>query len=394
MGIKAISHHVIRSLLTILGIIIGIAGIITTFSIGRGAQKKTREQILSHGSKVIEFHRGNWMSHQSTRQPKEFTEEEIELIASQIETIEYITPAIRVFQAVLEYGGTEYKVNPQGFRPCGFSIFEYKIDRGIFFTTLHEAYKENVIVIDHKTSQAIFGWQNPINKVVRIMGIPFTIIGTLKKPKIEWRKEPILDIFMPFATAKKYFLTEYSFDTFFLTAYNTDSNGEIIRQAVRILRATHHLNDDEPSDFMYYDKRDIAEAAEKGAQVVGLFALIAASIALLVAGIGIMNIMLVAVKERTREIGLKLSMGATQKMILLQFLFESIILCLFGGLGGIVVGLIAIGIISSATNLPSLLELWPMMVALSITLFIGLFFGLYPALQAARLNPVDALAER
>jgi len=394
MSIKAISHHFARSLLTMLGIIIGIAGIIATFSIGRGAQKKTREEILSHGSKVIEFHRGNWMSHQSTRPAKEFTEEEIDLIASQVETIEYITPAIRVFQAVLEYGGTEYKVNPQGFKPCGFSIFEYEIDRGIFFTSLHEAYKENVIVIDHKAAQAIFGWQNPIDKVVRIMGIPFTVIGTLKKPKIEWRKEPILDIFMPFATAKKYFLTDYSFDTFFLTAYNTDDNGEIIRQAVRILRATHHLNNEEPSDFMYYDKRDIAAAAEKGAKIVGLFALIAASIALLVGGIGIMNIMLVAVKERTREIGLKLSMGATQKIILLQFLFEAIILCLFGGFGGIVVGLLAIGIISSATQLPSLLEVWPMVIALCVTFFIGVFFGFYPAFQASRLNPVDALAER
>lgn len=394
-ALRAISHHKGRSLLTILGIVIGIAGIIATTAIGSGAQKKTREQLLAYGSHSIAFSRGNWLAQGVTKKPKYFTEEDITNIRQQNSKIEFISPILRTHQSHIEYEGKPYSANIRGMYPEGFAINEHKLALGILYTQNHEDRKANVVVLDAATADAMFKWKNPVGETIRMHGIPFTVIGVLEEPKVKGRWDiGQLFVYVPFATGQKYFSKGgRSLDQIVMSTYDIKDNDAVIRQTVRTLRAAHNLKKGEPNDFLYFDRHGMADAAESGSKIIGLFALIAASIALLVGGIGVMNIMLVAVQERTKEIGIKLALGATRKIILRQFLIESIVLCSTGGFLGIIIGLAISHGIAQFTSLPAIVEVMPMLVAFMITVLIGIFFGFYPARKASLLKPVEALTE-
>jgi len=394
-ALRAINHHKGRSLLTILGIVIGITGIIATTAIGSGAQKKAREQILAYGSHSIAFSRGNWLAQGVTKRPKHFTEEVVETIRQQNNKIEFITPILRTHQSPIEYEGKPFSAHLRGMYPEGFAINEHKIERGILYTHNHEDRKENVVVLDAASAEAIFRWKNPIGQTLRLHGIPFTVIGVLEEPKVKGRWDiGQLFMYIPFSTGRKYFMKGgQRLDQFVMSTHNIKDNDAVIRQTVRTLRAAHNLEKGQPNDFLYFDRQGMADAAEGGSRIIGLFALIAASIALLVGGIGVMNIMLVAVQERTKEIGIKLALGATRTIILRQFLIESIFLCSTGGFLGIFIGLLISHGIAKFTSLPAIIEIAPMIIAFIITVLIGIFFGFYPARKASLLNPVEALTE-
>jgi putative ABC transport system permease protein len=201
---------------------------------------------------------------------------------------------------------------------------------------------------------------------------------------------------IPFTVGKRYF--DYGRGSavlggIMLSTFDEKDNPSVMQQITTILRASHHLEENDPDDFMIFDTQMMAEAAEAGSKVIALFALIAASIALLVGGIGVMNIMLVAVQERTREIGIKLALGATGTIIQLQFLIEAVVLSVSGGLLGVAVGIGISYLLGHFTQLPAIVEIPPIIISFLMTVMIGLFFGFYPARKASLFDPVEALVE-
>ena len=396
MAFRAIGHHKGRSLLTVLGIVIGIAGIIATSAIGSGAQKKARDQILSYGERSIDVWAGNWAAHNKIKPDVPLTLQDVNTIGMQCKEIELITPLIKRNGFIIEFQGNKFDAEVTGARDCSFEINSEKAEQGNLFTHEHDMVKENVVVLNKEAADALFKWTSPVGQIIRVNKIPFKVIGVLAPPKVPRRWDiGKLKVTMPFLTAQKYFsYSSTKVDCISFSVYDEQHNEEVKRQVTRILRASHRLEDNDPNDFMVWDIQGMAEAAEGGSKIIGLFALIAASIALLVGGIGVMNIMLVAVQERTKEIGIKMALGAPGKTILRQFLLESVVLCMIGGLLGVGAGVGVAYALEHFSSLPAIIEMMPIIFGFFITIFIGLFFGYYPARRASLLDPVQALTEQ
>lgn len=392
MAVRAIRHHAIRSLLTLLGIVIGISGIIAISALGKGAQQKARQQWLTYGSKGVAISPGNWMSHLQ-KPPKPLLLDNISMIRSQCPAAQYITPCVYRSQIPIEYEGKKSSAEVYGFNECNTVITDEKMLQGNYFTAEHVDRKDNVAVIPPEIAQLFFATKDPLGAVIRIKKIPFIVIGVLAPPKVKgkWEGLGMPRISIPFSTHQKYF--GGGIHQIALCTYTDQEVAQVVRQLEKIFRAAHNLEEGQPNDFMIWDNQTLAQAAEEASKSVGIFALIAAIIALLVGGIGVMNIMLVAVQERTKEIGIKLALGATMNIIRMQFLIEAVIICMIGGLLGILFGVTASLIFDQWIGLTAIVEPGPIVAAFLCTVLIGLLFGFYPAERAARLKPVEALTE-
>ncbi len=399
-AMRTLKKHTIRSLLTILGIMIGIAAIIVTFSIGTGAENKIRQQILAMGEGTIYIIPGNIIERGRVRatiaRPIRLKKKDLYSITKQIDTA-YVSRGHNSTQKV-EYGPTTIFERIYGVDENMLNINKNTIKIGQFFTSHHLNHRANVVVLGNDIAKKLFGKTNPLGKTITINKRSFTVIGVLNYIEYFWGiQDPNTRSFIPFSTAKKYFRKtgELENDLGFiaLNVFPTKHHEKTLRKVRRILRFMHGIKNEEPDDFTIFDQESISKSAEQASKVIKLFGLIAACIALIVGGIGVMNIMLVSVRERTKESGIRLAIGATQRHIQLQFLLESITLTSVGGILGIVVGAIAQRIISNIANFTGGIELIPLIIALFMTILTGIFFGYYPAYEASRLNPVDALRE-
>ncbi len=392
MAFRAIHHHVIRSLLTLLGIVIGIAGIIAIAAIGKGAQKKARDQFLAYGSKNITIQAGNWMSSRK-KQNKQLLLDDIAMIVAQCPGVRYISPMQSKHQQTIMFEEVTTGAEIQGGNHSMVLMNDDRLDAGMYFSQQHVEQRENVVVLRPQLAEVLFKRGDPIGRVIRINKTPFTVIGVLAPPRLKgkWDGLDLPVAIIPFTTHQKYFGNRLH--QFRMSTYSDEDVPEVTRQLEKIFRAAHRLEEGEANDFMIYDMQMFAKAAEEAAQSVGLFAIIAAFIALLVGGIGVMNIMLVAVQERTKEIGIKMALGATMRIIRVQFLLEAVMICMLGGLIGVFFGVASTVVLEKFFAIPSILEIMPMVVAFFFTALVGLVFGFYPAERAARLRPVEALAD-
>jgi putative ABC transport system permease protein len=392
MAFRAMCHHTLRSLLTLLGIVIGITGIIAISAIGKGAQVKARDQWLAYGAKSVFIASGSWMSGSgSAKPPKPLTIDDIDTIKTQCPAVQYITPFAIANQPV-EYAGKRASAEIRGQNENALLIGDRTIQSGTFFTQQQVEQKENVVVLSPEAKEFYFQLQDPLGAIIRINNIPFTVIGVLTPPKVKGKFEfgpP--EVAIPFTCHQKYFGRKNFYIS--LSAYSEEQVAAVVRQLEKIFRVAHTLEEGEPNDFTIQDSQTYAAAAEEASKSVSLFSLIAAIIALLVGGIGVMNIMLVAVQERTKEIGIKAALGATRNVIRLQFLIEAVAICVIGGIIGVALGAGAALALNRWFGVLAILELTPILVSLFFTAMIGLVFGLYPAEKAARLNPVEALTE-
>jgi putative ABC transport system permease protein len=394
-----IRRHAVRSVLTVLGITIGIMAIIVTFSIGRGAEMRVKAQIMSLGENSLYIIPGNIIERGRVRstlpKPPKLTWEDLYALKEQVAAIEYISPGNEVMETIT-YGTNSTKDRSWGGDVSILTIRGQAVARGRFFTDFDVQHRSNVIVVGSEMAKNLFKGAEPLNKVLHINNVPFTVIGILAREDNYWGTEdPNKRAYMPYTVARKYFLkpdkTKFDLDFIAIKLGHEEMPGEGLRKITRALRQTHAIKEDEEDDFTIFDQQSIAKSAETASAIIQLFGLLAASISLLVGGIGIMNIMLVSVHERTREIGIRLALGATQSTIETQFLIEAIVLCLFGGILGIIMGMLACYGVGLLTNLPSVIEIPPLVMSLLITLLLGMFFGYYPARKASRLDPVDAL---
>lgn len=413
-ALHAIARHAGRSFLTVLGIMIGIAAIVITFSIGRGAEEKIRKQIMTMGEGAMYVIPGNVITRGAVRsslaKPVRLTMRDLEAIRAQCPEIANISRSTFTLET-LEYGGSASKDRVLGSDANVLEINKNKLRLGSFFTNEHVYQRIPVAVLGDKIAEKLFGQEYPIGKAVRINGNPFMVIGIMEPQEHFWGTEdPNMRTFVPFTVARKLFrgpvtqpsedlgpisrVDQEDLDAIAIGARQDADVDVLLRRVKRILRFQHNIRPNEEDDFTILDQKSIARAAQDAAGVIKLFGLIAASISLLVGGIGVMNIMLVSVQERTQEIGLRMALGATKLLVQWQFLIEAMVLCALGGMIGVGLGVSGQAFMVRFTNLPSIIEMMPLVASLLITVLIGMFFGYYPARKASCLNPIDALLER
>lgn len=401
-SIRVLAKHKVRSFLTMLGIMIGIASIIITFSIGRGAEEAISNTVMGMGEGTVYVMPSDMMKKGSFRsgvaQKKLITLKELKDIKNNCPEISEISPSLISIQ---ELG---YKGKAANLQVIGCYENMQKINNnnilmeGHFFNEFHVKLRDNVVVLGYNARTKLFGIEDPVGKIITIGKKPFKVVGVLdKKPHFFGPQDPSDWSFIPFTTAKKTFRgadeTEDEVSMIGIRPYDGVDSEVLLRKVKNILRFSYKAKQDEEDPFTIFDQKSIEQVARDSAGVIKLFGLIAAAVSLLVGSIGVMNIMLVSVKERTREIGIRMAIGATQGSIRTQFLLESTILCLIGGIIGVALGLGGQLLISKAAKFNVVIEFMPIIISLIVTVFIGVFFGYYPARQASTLNPVDALLE-
>ena len=400
-SIKSLAKHKVRSFLTILGIIVGIGAIISTLAIGKGAEERAKQQFLAMGDNYIETFAGNWFQEGKTSASKRkrvpfLRFKDVETISKLCPMVKNISPFSSTKDIVTHEGNNSY-VPIKGGNENTLKILNRKIRIGTFFNQNQAYLGSRVVVLGYAAAKDLFKTINPIGKMVKIKNSFFKVIGVVESME-NYRgiHDPNLDIFIPIKAYKKNINNEKNqvIGSIIISSPTRELMPYIVRRIKNILRFRRKVKKDDPDDFTVVDQSLIIKAAQGVAETVKLLLLIIASISLFVGGIGIMNIMLVSVTERRREIGIRMAIGANKKMLMQQFLFESLVLCLVGGAIGTSIGAAVPVLVAYFTSWKPIVTLNSVLVATITTCSIGIFFGLYPARKAANLNPVDALSER
>ena len=398
-ALVAIRVNVLRSVLTALGIIIGVAAVIIMISVGAGAQKRVDDLIQSLGSNLVIVMPGTTTSSgaRGARGSRPtVTEDDAIAIQNEIPTVQVAAPSVRGSGQII-FGNQNWSSVIRGVTPEYQEARDWEIQDGRWFNQAEVRSAAKVALIGETVAENLFGDDNPVGQLVRIKRVPFTVIGTLA-PKGETPLGTDMDdtIFVPLTTAKKRIIGGRRLSGKLIGALYVKSTSaavvnDTIRDMTNLWRQRHRIRPGQPDDFFVRNLSSILEARASSSRVMTLLLAAVASVSLLVGGIGIMNIMLVSVTERTREIGLRMAVGAKGKDILLQFLIEAVTLSLIGGLIGIALGLGGSLAIANVGSFPAIIQPASIVLAFGFAAAVGVFFGFYPARKAARLDPIEAL---
>ena len=400
-SIRALRKNKGRSLLTILSIIVGIAAIIATLAIGHGAEEKMRQKIIAMGNNFVVMHAGNWLQEGKTNVTKKkrtipLSYGDVARLKEQFSHIKQVSPTT-YGSHLISYQGTNSMTRITGGNEHIIKIINRKILRGMHFSPSQIERNSRVVILGSKVAKDLFGFSDALGKKVYIEKIPFTVLGVLEKVNQHLGvRDPNLAAYIPITTMKKQIRKNPNrfLDGIVLSAHTIKQLPSLVRSIRKMFRALHRLKKNHPDDFTIFDQGSMMKAAKSSSNILNIFLMIIASISLLVGGIGIMNIMLVSVTERTKEIGIRMALGATGAHIRRQFIIEALMLCFVGGLCGTLLGILAPFIASQFTGWTVIIKPITVMSAFVITTLIGLFFGFYPAYKAAGLNPVEALLDR
>ena len=383
-----------RSLLTMLGIIIGVGAVIAMVAIGQGAQASVDAQISSLGTNILlifpgTMARGGVMGGAGTA--TSLTEEDGQAIREQCPDVAYISPQLRD-RAQVVYGNVNWSTSLQGGSPDFFAIRDWRIDQGDLFVEQDVRASTKVCLIGQTVVQQLFGTDSPIDQTIRIRNIPFKVVGTLKPKGQNMMGQDQDDIILiPYTTLQKRLMGETHNWSYIASAVSKAKISDAQQQITDLLRSRHKLDMMADNDFTIRTQTEIAEASSATSKIMTTLLASIASVSLIVGGIGIMNIMLVSVTERTREIGIRMSIGARRTDILLQFLMESIVLSLLGGFIGVGLGVTGSKLVSTLAGWPTFISANSIVLAVFFSMAVGVFFGFYPARKASSLNPIEAL---
>ena len=394
LALISLSVNKMRSFLTMLGIIIGVGAVIAMMAVGNGAQESIKEQIASLGTNVILIFPG------STNQGGvrggfgtgvSLIGDDIEAIREQCPSVALVSPSLRTFSQIV-YQEQNWRTGIQGVDPPYFDIRSWPVSSGQYFTEQDVRGATKVCVIGQTIVDNLFKGADPIGAVIRIRNMPFKVVGVLA-PKGQSAQGSDQDdvIFAPSTTVQKKMMGQRYFGSLIASAVSERQMTQAQNEITEVLRAKHKIQPWEDNDFTVRSQTEIATAAQSTTKVLTILLASIASISLIVGGIGIMNIMLVSVTERTKEIGIRMSIGATGNNIMSQFLIEAIVLSLCGGLIGVILGIVSSDMISSFAGWTTLVSPTSIALAFLFSAAVGIFFGFYPAQKAARLNPIDAL---
>jgi putative ABC transport system permease protein len=395
IALKSLVSHKLRSFLALLGIIIGISSVMIMVAIGEGAKKKVIEQIEGMGENLISVCAGEVVMHHgrprtlgqvSTLKLKDAKaiEEEISSVAKSAPTVEKTTS--------VKYENLTTKTIVMGTVPDFFSIKNFELQSGRLFTEEDVRVSKRVAVLGKSVEINLFENKSPLGRIIRINKIPFSVIGVLEPKGIDALGQDEDDrIVIPLTTAmRRVFNVDY-LNTIYLQARDEKEIESCLLQVKNLLREKHKLAEDIDDDFTILTQMELLETKKETSTTFTFLIAGVAAISLLVGGIGIMAVMLVSVKERTREIGVRRAVGATVKDILYQFLTESITLSLGGGIIGIIIGILVSFIITKTTEWTLAIPWFISIIAVVISTFIGLLFGVYPAKKAVDTDPIQAL---
>ena len=398
-ALVAIRVNALRSVLTALGIIIGVAAVIIMISVGAGAQKRVDDLIQSLGSNLVIVMPGTTTSSgaRGARGSRPtVTEDDAIAIQNEIPTVQVAAPSVRGSGQII-FGNQNWSSVIWGVTPEYQEARDWEIQDGRWFNQAEVRSAAKVALIGETVAEKLFGGDDPVGQLVRIKRVPFTVIGTLvPKGETPLGTDMYDTIFVPLTTAKKRIIGGRRLSGKLIGALYVKSTSaavvnDTIRDMTNLLRQRHRIRPGQPDDFFVRNLSSILEARASSSRVMTLLLAAVASVSLLVGGIGIMNIMLVSVTERTREIGLRMAVGAKGKDILLQFLIEAVTLSLIGGIIGIALGLGSSLAIANLGSLPAIIQPTSIVLAFGFAAAVGVFFGFYPARKAARLDPIDAL---
>ena len=398
-ALGAIGANALRSALTMLGIIIGVAAVIAMVAIGSGARERVTSQIKSLGANLAIIQSGN-VTQGGVRlgagASSTLTDEDSRAILKEVEDVVAAAPVI-VTRAQAIYAGTNWSTQITATDLDFFTAREWGIEEGRLFEPEELRRGEIVAIIGQTVARNLFGETNPLDQQFRIRNVPFKVIGVMA-PKGQSALGQDQDdvIFVPLDTGRRRivgrnYARDASVQTIMVKFASEDAINPGIAQTRALLRQRHRLSDDQDDDFAVRNLTEIANTATAAANTLSWLLAAVAAVSLLVGGIGIMNIMLVSVTERTREIGLRLAVGARQRDVLAQFLIEATTLATIGGAVGIALGVAAALTIASIAGWPSVISAETILIAVGVSGMIGVFFGFYPARQAARLDPIEAL---
>ncbi len=399
MAFLSLRRHPIRSGLALLGIVIGIASMTVTMALGEGANERLRREILAMGENLVYIMPGNFMSkgkvRKTKKQERKLSYEDYLAINQFSSNIQACTPCVEK-KEVVKYQGNQLVAEIQGLNADFFRIEPRGIKMGFPFSSHHERGAISVAVLGSEVAKELFKQENPIGKIILIGKNSFKVLGVFNEApkKVNRIQNPNINIVVPFSSVWKKIISSeenHSIHHIIVRPKEGKNSTQLVSSLRRLLRFRHKIMEGESDDFTIWDLQAMMQAAHKSSQVFNQFLLIAASVSLIVGGIGIMNIMLVAMTERRKEIGIKMAVGATSGHILTQFLIESILLCLSGGIMGILIGVGGAYLLGTFTEFEWALRETPLIIAFVTTFIVGLFFGFYPAYKASKLHPVEAL---
>jgi len=398
-ALRALRANVLRSVLTTLGIIIGVAAVIIMIAVGAGAEARMAQLISSLGSNLIMVLPGSGTAggvRLGVGTQPSITEDDAAAIQREIPSVQVAAPGMRGSGQVVS-GNLNWSTVIYGVTPEYLEARDWEMAGGRVFTAEEVKGAAKVALLGNTVLANLFPGQDPLGRILRINRVPFKVIGVLRdKGETLMGRDQDDTVFIPLSTARKRVLGGRELggntvDTIFVKAWNPGLVSLTVDQVKKLLRQRHRLRSGQDDDFFIRNLSEILEARAESSRAMSLLLAAVASVSLLVGGIGIMNIMLVSVTERTREIGLRMAVGAQSHDILGQFLIESVTLSLIGGLIGVVLGLGGSVAMATLGEWPTVIEIKSVVLAFGFSAAVGVFFGFYPARKAARLDPIEAL---
>jgi putative ABC transport system permease protein len=391
---RALRRNKMRSFLTMLGIIIGVAAVIAMLAIGQGAEYSVQQQITALGTNVLIVLPGS----QNTSGLRggagtmtNLTEDDALAIQRECPSVGLVSPGTRAGGQIIA-GNMNWATGIEGTGPDYLEIRKWGIEYGEFYTDQDVKGAAKVCVLGKTVADNLFPESSPVGQNVRIRNVPFKVIGVLTKKGQNAMGQDQDDVILaPYTTVTRR-LTWYPYLRQILVSASSPGNIPVAQKEITdVLRMRHKIAPYEGDDFTIRNQADLATAATATTEILTILLASIASVSLLVGGIGIMNIMLVSVTERTREIGIRMSVGARGRDILTQFLIEALVLSLLGGIAGILLGVGGSTAISTFAKWPTIITVFSIILSFGFSIAIGIFFGFYPARKAAMLNPIDAL---
>ncbi len=395
-ALQSLRVNVLRSVLTTLGIIIGVGAVITMVAIGTGAERQITDTIRSLGSNLLMVIPSSSVTLGGGREPSALTEGDAEAIASEIPGVLVSAPSVQG-QGQVVAGNLNWATSIVGVTPPYFEAREWLLAAGRYFTEDEARGGVKVAILGSQVASELFPGMNPVGQHIRVQRVPFRVVGLMREKGqggARFSQDDVL--FMPLSAARNRVLGRSrvqgdQVSQIAVKVVSEEAVDQVDIAVTQLLRLRHRLREDEDDDFYVNNLGDIMQASQEMIGIMQMLLTSIASISLVVGGIGIMNIMLVTVTERTREIGLRMATGARSRDILAQFVTEAVTLSVIGGGIGIVIGYLLSNVLSTFIEFDAIVNLQAVVWAFAVSAGIGIFFGFYPARKASRLNPIDAL---
>lgn len=394
VALRSILRNRMRSLLTSLGIVIGVCSVIVMVSIGQGSQRRITNEIASLGTNLLMVMPGTSRLGGVSRgagSANRLTLDDADKIAADAVNVKAVSPMVNISTQVVG-GGNNWNTTVNGVSVEYLEIKDWELEYGEYFREKDVRSRKKVAVLGKTVADELFPGIDPVGEKIRIRNTPFTVIGVLVEKGQSSFGRDADDVILTPATTALYRLKGGSYiDMIFVSAASTEQMDAAEQEVTQVLREAHRIKSDEEDNFSIRNQTEIIEMASSTFETLTLLLGAIAAVSLLVGGIGIMNIMLVSVTERTREIGIRMSVGARSSDILTQFLVEAVVLSLGGGLIGVLLAFCLTFILSRFAGMSTAISPATILIAFAFSAAVGIFFGFYPARKAANLNPIDAL---